>query len=116
MGVSDGKKDDCEACEKMKDIGGSDNSSDIQLSAADLGGGIADRPGNMPDPFHTFFGLAGLSLLTHKFQDLEPLLSHGTQGKTADKSCSRLKSIDPVYALPVETCDRLKLPKIWDGC
>ncbi|KFD61950.1 hypothetical protein M514_07701 [Trichuris suis] len=26
-------------------------------------GGIADRPGDEPDPFHTLFGLAGLSLL-----------------------------------------------------
>ena len=26
-------------------------------------GGFADRPGNMPDPFHTLFGVAGLSLL-----------------------------------------------------
>ncbi|VEL28650.1 unnamed protein product [Protopolystoma xenopodis] len=29
-------------------------------------GGIADRPGNLPDPFHTLFGLAGLSLLARK--------------------------------------------------
>ena len=26
-------------------------------------GGFADRPGDMPDPFHTLFGVAGLSLL-----------------------------------------------------
>jgi geranylgeranyl transferase type-2 subunit beta len=26
-------------------------------------GGIADRPGDMVDVFHTLFGLAGLSLL-----------------------------------------------------
>lgn len=26
-------------------------------------GGIAERPGNLPDIFHTFFGIAGLSLL-----------------------------------------------------
>lgn len=45
----------------------------------DKRGGIADRPGNMADPFHTFFGIAGLSLL-------------GYPGFTA---------IDPVYALPV---------------
>lgn len=29
------------------------------------GGGIADRPGDMVDVFHTVFGLAGLSLLNH---------------------------------------------------
>ena len=28
-------------------------------------GGIADRPGNMVDVFHTLFGAAGLSLLGH---------------------------------------------------
>ena len=27
------------------------------------GGGIADRPGNETDVFHTFFGLAALSLM-----------------------------------------------------
>lgn len=26
-------------------------------------GGIAERPGNLADIFHTFFGVAGLSLL-----------------------------------------------------
>ena len=41
-------------------------------------GGIADRPGDVPDVFHTFFGLAGLSLL-----------------RKAD-----LAAIHPVYALP----------------
>lgn len=29
------------------------------------GGGVAAHPGGDPDPFHTFFGLAGLSLLQH---------------------------------------------------
>jgi geranylgeranyl transferase type-2 subunit beta len=28
-------------------------------------GGIADRPEHMPDVFHTFFGICGLSLLGH---------------------------------------------------
>ena len=28
-------------------------------------GGLADRPGDAVDVFHTFFGLAGLSLLDH---------------------------------------------------
>jgi len=28
-------------------------------------GGLADRPGDMVDVFHTFFGIAGLSLLGH---------------------------------------------------
>jgi len=51
-------------------------------------GGISDRPGNMADVFHTYFGIAGLSLL-------------GVGNFTA---------IDPVYALPLSTCRRLRLP------
>ncbi len=50
-------------------------------------GGISDRPGNMADVFHTYFGIAGLSLLG--FPDLEP--------------------IDPVYAMPRSTVERLGL-------
>lgn len=32
-------------------------------------GGFADRPGNMVDPFHTLFGICGLSLLSHEYLD-----------------------------------------------
>jgi geranylgeranyl transferase type-2 subunit beta len=46
-------------------------------------GGIADRPGNEPDVFHTFFGLAGLSLM--KYNPLE--------------------TVNPVYALPNSTLE-----------
>jgi len=53
----------------------------------DVDGGISDRAGNLADVFHTYFGLAGLSLL-------------GYPGFPA---------IDPVYALPVSTCKRLGL-------
>ena len=34
-------------------------------------GGIADRPGDMVDVFHTVFGIAGLSLLG--YPGLEPV-------------------------------------------
>lgn len=50
-------------------------------------GGIADRPGDMADVFHTFFGLAGLSLMGRK----------------------ELASINPVYALPVHVVERMNL-------
>jgi len=50
-------------------------------------GGIADRPGDRADVFHTFFGLAGLSLL-------------GAPG---------LVPIDPAFALPADVVSRLKL-------
>lgn len=37
-------------------------------------GGIADRPGDWVDVFHTVFGLAGLSLLGYPgLQDVDPL-------------------------------------------
>jgi geranylgeranyl transferase type-2 subunit beta len=49
-------------------------------------GGISDRPDDMADVYHTFFGIAGLSLM-------------GYEG---------LAAIDPTYALPVETVKRLK--------
>lgn len=52
----------------------------------DVDGGIADRPGDMADVFHTFFGLAGLSLLGD----------------------SRLAPIDPTFALPVKTVQRIQ--------
>lgn len=49
-------------------------------------GGISDRPDDMADVYHTFFGIAGLSLM-------------GYEG---------LQAIDPTYALPVSTVKRLK--------
>ena len=36
-------------------------------------GGMSDRPGNMTDIFHTFFGLAALSLIDHKKYGLEEI-------------------------------------------
>lgn len=50
-------------------------------------GGISDRPNDEPDVYHTFFGVAGLSLM-------------GFPG---------LKAVDPVYALPTEVVQRLGL-------
>lgn len=48
-------------------------------------GGLSDRPGDMVDIWHTFFGLTGLSLL--KYPGVE--------------------AIDPVYCLPKYTIDRV---------
>jgi geranylgeranyl transferase type-2 subunit beta len=50
------------------------------------GGGISDRPEDACDVFHTFFGIGGLSLMEHP----------------------GLAAIDPAYALPVETVQRLR--------
>ncbi|KAK6944403.1 PFTB repeat [Dillenia turbinata] len=48
-------------------------------------GGISDRPDDAVDVFHTYFGVAGLSLL--EFPGLKP--------------------IDPAYALPVDVVNRI---------
>ncbi|KAF8509493.1 terpenoid cyclases/protein prenyltransferase alpha-alpha toroid [Gautieria morchelliformis] len=62
------------------------------LSAQDPeGGGIADRPGDVVDVFHTHFGVAGLSLL-------------GYPG---------LGDIDPVYCMPVDVIEKKGLRKDW---
>ncbi|XP_062150822.1 geranylgeranyl transferase type-2 subunit beta 1-like [Alnus glutinosa] len=48
-------------------------------------GGISDRPDDAVDVYHTYFGLAGLSLLQYP----------------------GLKAIDPAYALPVDVVNRI---------
>ncbi|XAR63547.1 Protein geranylgeranyltransferase type II [Bertholletia excelsa] len=48
-------------------------------------GGISDRPDDAVDVFHTYFGVAGLSLLEYP----------------------GLKVIDPAYALPVDVVNRI---------
>lgn len=53
----------------------------------DENGGIADRPGDMADIYHTFFGVAGLSFL-------------GYPG---------LNEIDPAYALPMTVLKRMRI-------
>ncbi|CAL9013851.1 unnamed protein product [Prunus brigantina] len=50
-------------------------------------GGISDRPDDAVDVYHTYFGVAGLSLLEYP----------------------GLKTIDPTYALPVDVVNRIIL-------
>ncbi|KAG6482073.1 hypothetical protein ZIOFF_058700 [Zingiber officinale] len=52
-------------------------------------GGISDRPDNAVDVYHTYFGVAGLSLLEYP----------------------GIKSIDPAYALPVDVVNRIFFSK-----
>uniref|UniRef100_A0A7S2UYZ0 Geranylgeranyl transferase type-2 subunit beta n=1 Tax=Fibrocapsa japonica TaxID=94617 RepID=A0A7S2UYZ0_9STRA len=59
-------------------------------------GGISDRPGNVADVFHTFFGIAGLSLLGY------------FDGKS---EYSSFKKINPIYALPDDLVQKLRLPQ-----
>ena len=49
------------------------------LECQDSQGGISDKPGNNVDIFHTFFGLASLSLIDEELG---------------------LEEVDPVFALP----------------
>ncbi|KAH7886478.1 rab geranylgeranyltransferase [Phlebopus sp. FC_14] len=64
------------------------------LSAQDTeAGGIADRPGDMADVFHTQFGVAGLSLL-------------GYPG---------LVDLDPVYCMPASIIEAMGLRKGWQA-
>lgn len=66
----------------------------IRAAQDEEDGGIADRPGDVPDVFHSFFGLAGLSLMRE--EDLAP--------------------IHPVYALPTEIVQKMMLPPILAAC
>ncbi|XP_036842656.1 geranylgeranyl transferase type-2 subunit beta isoform X4 [Oncorhynchus mykiss] len=50
-------------------------------------GGFADRPGDMVDPFHTLFGVAGLSLLGE----------------------GQIKDVNPVLCMPEDVLERLGL-------
>ncbi|RHY27354.1 hypothetical protein DYB32_006842 [Aphanomyces invadans] len=60
-------------------------------------GGIADRPGNVSDIFHTFFGICGLSMLGY-FDSCE------------DKArFAAIKKIHPVFAIPDADIARLGL-------
>jgi len=65
----------------------------LRCQDAEGAGGIADRPGNVADVYHTFFGVAGLSLLG-ALPEGEP---H--------------EPIDPVYALPRALTERMRLPR-----
>jgi len=58
----------------------------ILASQDDETGGISDRPGDYPDPFHTLFGVAGISLM---------------------KKSDKVGPINPVYCMPQNVIDRL---------
>lgn len=57
------------------------------------GGGISDRPEDAVDVYHTFFGIAGLSLM-------------GYPG---------LAPINPTFALPVDVVERLRARRRQQG-
>ncbi|XP_019859108.1 PREDICTED: geranylgeranyl transferase type-2 subunit beta-like, partial [Amphimedon queenslandica] len=59
----------------------------IMATQDDETGGFSDRPGDMVDPFHTLFGLAGLSLLGNR----------------------QIKGVNPIFCLPQNVIERLEL-------
>ncbi len=86
-------------------------------------GGISDRPGNYPDPFHTLFGLAGLSLLSRSDIDRRspsPPVATATSSKNPQENgggdadaltaaSTNLRDINPVLCMPQYIIDRLSL-------
>jgi len=74
---------------------------DSGLADPAVGGGIAERPGNMADIFHSFFGIAGLSLMEYfSVFSPEPVELFGYQPATYRQIC-------PTYALPHHLLDEL---------
>lgn len=64
-------------------------------------GGFSDRPGNMVDPFHTCFGLAGLSLLAHYYSG-----SSEDAQQLQGMNCT-LKKVNPVLCMAQSVVDKL---------
>ena len=73
-----------------------------------------DRPGNMSDIFHTFFGISGLSLLgcfaTSGAAETSTLSISSDRSDGAG-SFSHYRTIDPTYALPSDVVESLSLPR-----
>lgn len=89
-------------------------------------GGIADRPGDIADPFHTLFGLAGLSLIAHydnpsshtcpngcgKNGDLTTIDEINVEEFVADAislAKTRLRPINPIFCMPQYVIERMGL-------
>ena len=77
-------------------------------------GGISDRPGNMGDIFHTFFGIAGLSLLgyfeSRKREAAASANSSTNAGAGGDGGMLTFRDIDPTYALPSDLVESMGWP------
>jgi len=73
------------------------------------GGGIADRPGDMVDVFHTCFGVAGAYYVLQCVEILRRSLLSGL----SLLGHPDLEDIDPVYCMPAPVIERLGLRKGW---
>jgi geranylgeranyl transferase type-2 subunit beta len=75
-------------------------------------GGISDRPGNMADIFHTFFGISGLSLLGY-FSSPEQISviteESGNGQEVRLPNVMLFRDIDPTYALPKDLVNKHNL-------
>ena len=71
------------------------------------GGGIADRPGDMVDVFHTHFGIAGLC-----GSRLDAFLLMCIQGLSI-LGYPDLVDLDPVYCMPASVIEARGLRKAW---
>ena len=69
-------------------------------------GGIADRPDNVADVFHTVFGIAGLSLLQGEGQP--ELIS---SSKDDEREPIELEQVDPTYCLPAKLTAKLGIAR-----
>lgn len=82
----------------------------LQCQDAEVGG-ISDRPTNMADIFHTFFGISGLSLLGFFVRPLLFPDANGDDLPVPDDEYASFREIDPTYALPKDIVERLSLPR-----
>lgn len=94
-------------------IKGSKLASFILKCQDDDDGGISDRPNDMPDVFHTFFGIAGLSLIGILHEEnidhsVFKVVKSG-DSNSVDAVARKYRMIDPVYALPTDIVQQLKL-------
>lgn len=70
-------------------------------------GGFSDRPGNMVDPFHTLFGITGLSLLSHEYLHDTTIVKGGYPvqlppddiGIGIEQISGRVGKVNPVFCM-----------------
>lgn len=67
-------------------------------------GGFSDRPGNYVDPYHTMFGIASISLISHYFdcKDEDPQFREKLQSLKGE-----LKPVNPILCMPKERVEHL---------
>ncbi|KAI1287304.1 Geranylgeranyl transferase type-2 subunit beta [Halotydeus destructor] len=71
-------------------------------------GGFSDRPGNLVDPFHTCFGLTGISLLAHESRQSgqREAGENSSSPSSFDQLIKSIKAINPVFCMPQDVIDK----------